>query len=67
MVAVSTPVQELRDVLGAMQDGDLTLPMKRNYEGTWDELKQAANNMLKKLVAGGDRRERRCPGPGQRL
>jgi len=50
MVAVSTPVQELRDVLGAMQDGDLTMPMKRNYEGTWDELKQAANNMLKKLA-----------------
>jgi methyl-accepting chemotaxis protein len=50
MVAVSTPVQELRDVLGAMQDGDLTLPMKRNYEGTWEELKQAANNMLKKLA-----------------
>jgi methyl-accepting chemotaxis protein len=50
MVAVSTPVQELRDVLGAMQEGDLTLPMKRSYEGTWDELKQAANGMLKKLA-----------------
>jgi methyl-accepting chemotaxis protein len=50
MVAVSTPVQELREVLGAMQDGDLTLPMKRSYEGTWEELKTAANNMLKKLA-----------------
>ena len=49
MVAVSTPVQELRDVLGAMEGGDLTLPMKKNYEGTWDELKSAVNNMLKKL------------------
>jgi methyl-accepting chemotaxis protein len=49
MVAVSTPVQELRDVLGAMEGGDLTLPMKRNYDGTWDELKSAVNNMLKRL------------------
>ncbi len=49
MVAVGTPVQELRDVLGAMQGGDLTLPMRKNYEGTWDELKTAVNNMLGKL------------------
>ena len=50
MVAVSTPVQELQSVLGAMQGGDLTLPMKKNYEGAWDDLKSATNNMLKKLV-----------------
>ncbi|AGX86455.1 methyl-accepting chemotaxis protein [Candidatus Symbiobacter mobilis CR] len=50
MVAVNQPVQELRDVLGAMQGGDLTLPMKRNYSGTWDELKNAVNNTLKKLT-----------------
>jgi len=49
MVAVSTPVQELRDVLGAMEGGDLTLSMKKNYAGTWDELKSAVNNMLAKL------------------
>ncbi|MFM2065339.1 MAG: hypothetical protein RLZZ584_248 [Pseudomonadota bacterium] len=49
MVAVNTPVQELREVLGAMQGGDLTLPMKRSYEGTWDELKGAVNAMLGKL------------------
>ena len=49
MVAVSTPVQELRDVLGAMQNGDLTGSMKRSYAGTWDELKVAVNSMLKKL------------------
>ena len=49
MVAVSTPVQELRYVLGAMENGDLSLSMKKNYEGTWDELKSAVNNMLKKL------------------
>ncbi len=50
MVAVNTPVGELRTVLGALEVGDLTLPMKKNYEGTWDELKAAVNNMLKKLT-----------------
>ncbi|MBK7003317.1 MAG: methyl-accepting chemotaxis protein [Rhodoferax sp.] len=50
MVAVSTPVQELQSVLGAMETGDLTLSMKKNYNGTWEELKSATNNMLKKLV-----------------
>jgi methyl-accepting chemotaxis protein len=50
MVAVSTPVQELRNVLGAMENGDLTQTMRQNYEGTWDELKSAVNNMLGKLT-----------------
>ncbi len=50
MVAVSTPVQELQGVLSAMEGGDLTQSMKKNYDGTWDELKSASNNMLKKLV-----------------
>jgi methyl-accepting chemotaxis protein len=50
MVAMSTPVQELRDVLGALEGGDLTLAMKKNYAGTWDELKSAMNNMQKKLT-----------------
>jgi methyl-accepting chemotaxis protein len=50
MVAVNTPVQELTDVLGAMEGGDLTLSMKKNYAGTWDDLKSAVNNMLKKLT-----------------
>ncbi len=49
MLAVNTPVQELREVLGAMENGDLTLSMKKNYEGTWNELKSAVNNMLSKL------------------
>jgi methyl-accepting chemotaxis protein len=50
MVAVNLPVQELREVLGALEGGDLTLSMKRTYSGTWDELKSALNNMLKKLT-----------------
>ncbi|MBK7001690.1 MAG: methyl-accepting chemotaxis protein [Rhodoferax sp.] len=50
MVAVGTPVQELQAVLGAMENGNLTLSMKNNYNGTWDELKSATNNMLGKLV-----------------
>ena len=49
MVAVNTPVQELSEVLGALENGDLTLSMKRTYAGTWDELKSAVNNMVKKL------------------
>ena len=50
MVAVNTPVSELRDVLGAIEGGDLTLHMTRQYSGTWDELKSALNNMLAKLT-----------------
>jgi len=50
MVAVNTPVEELRTVLGALEGGDLTLSMKKNYAGTWDDLKSAVNNMLKKLT-----------------
>ncbi|MCD8515018.1 MAG: methyl-accepting chemotaxis protein [Burkholderiaceae bacterium] len=50
MVAVNTPVSELRDVLGAIEQGDLTQSMKRNYAGTWDELKTALHNMLGKLT-----------------
>ncbi|MCB8745329.1 methyl-accepting chemotaxis protein [Rhodoferax sp. U2-2l] len=50
MVAVNTPVQELREVLGALEGGDLTVSMKKNYAGTWDELKSAMTNMQKKLV-----------------
>ncbi|MGI9134285.1 MAG: methyl-accepting chemotaxis protein, partial [Rhodoferax sp.] len=50
LVAVSTPVMELQTVLSAMEGGDLTQSMKRSYEGSWDELKSASNNMLKKLA-----------------
>jgi methyl-accepting chemotaxis protein len=50
MESVVTPVEELREVLGAMEGGDLTVSMKKNYEGTWDELKSAVNNMLQKLA-----------------
>jgi len=50
MVAVNTPVDELRNVLGALEGGDLTLPMKKNYAGIWDDLKSAVNNMLQKLT-----------------
>ena len=51
MVGVNLPVQELREVLGALEGGDLTLSMKRSYAGTWDELKSAVNNMLQKLTS----------------
>ncbi|MDI1245280.1 MAG: MCP four helix bundle domain-containing protein, partial [Rhodoferax sp.] len=50
MVAVNTPVDELRSVLGALEGGDLTQSMRKNYMGTWDELKSAVNNMMKKLT-----------------
>ena len=51
MVGMNLPVQELREVLGALEGGDLTLSMKRSYAGTWDELKSAVNNMLQKLTS----------------
>ncbi|WP_084153821.1 methyl-accepting chemotaxis protein [Simplicispira psychrophila] len=50
MIAVNTPVSELREVLGALESGDLTLSMKHAYAGTWDDLKSAVNNMLTKLT-----------------
>jgi|GEM_PF-837839 len=50
MVAVNTPVEELRAVLSVLANGDLTQPMKKDYAGTWHELKSAVNNMLKKLT-----------------
>lgn len=50
MVAVNTPVSELRTVLGALEGGDLTQTMRKNYAGTWDELKSAMTNMQKKLA-----------------
>jgi methyl-accepting chemotaxis protein len=49
MDAVSAPVEELREVLGGMEGGDLSLAMRKNYEGTFDEMKQAVNNMIAKL------------------
>ena len=50
MEGVSVPVQELRDVIVAMENGDLTQSMRKPYLGTWDELKSAVNNMLVKLA-----------------
>lgn len=50
MVAMGTPVQELQSVLSAMEGGDLTLAMQNNYDGAWDALKSATNNMLRKLA-----------------
>ena len=49
MDAVSNPVQELNEVLDAMQGGDLTVAMKKRYAGTFDDLKLAVNNMIGKL------------------
>jgi methyl-accepting chemotaxis protein len=50
MDAVSAPVQELSDVLGAMEEGDLTVSMRRHYAGTFDALKNAVNNMIATLT-----------------
>ncbi len=50
MLAVGTPVRELQSVLSAMEAGDLTLAMQNDYDGAWDALKSATNNMLRKLV-----------------
>jgi methyl-accepting chemotaxis protein len=50
MIVINEPVEELRGVLGSLENGDLTVSMKKNYEGTWGELKSATNNMINKLA-----------------
>ncbi|MES2259070.1 MAG: methyl-accepting chemotaxis protein [Pseudomonadota bacterium] len=49
MDAIGTPVQELSEVLGAMAGGDLSVAMRKRYEGTFDELKTVVNDMIAKL------------------
>ncbi|GAA5164209.1 methyl-accepting chemotaxis protein [Viridibacterium curvum] len=50
MDAVATPTGELRSVLGAMEQGDLSVSMKKPYQGTFDELKSAVNNTVSRLA-----------------
>lgn len=50
MDAIATPVAELREVLGKLEGGDLTVAMQRQYAGTFDALKSAVNNTVAKLA-----------------
>jgi len=50
MEAVSTPVEELREVLGAVERGDMSVSMKKRYEGTFEELKSAVNSTVEHLA-----------------
>ncbi|MFT4173911.1 MAG: methyl-accepting chemotaxis protein [Rhodocyclaceae bacterium] len=50
MDAISTPMEELRGVMGKLEAGDLTVAMKRQYAGTFDEVKSAVNNTVGRLA-----------------
>jgi methyl-accepting chemotaxis protein len=39
--AISAPLQEIKQVLSAMADGDLTMSMQGGYEGEYQEISQA--------------------------
>ena len=49
MEAVSAPVRDLREVLGALEGGDLSVSMDKHYAGTFDELKIAVNSTITRL------------------
>ncbi|SDI85871.1 MCP four helix bundle domain-containing protein, partial [Propionivibrio dicarboxylicus] len=46
---VVPPIQDVRRVMAAMEQGDMTQTITRNYQGDFDELKRAINNTIAKL------------------
>jgi methyl-accepting chemotaxis protein len=44
------PLNEVRRIMGAMADGDLTQTITTSYQGDFDELKNAINQTVAKLV-----------------
>ncbi|WP_417068066.1 methyl-accepting chemotaxis protein [Niveibacterium terrae] len=50
MEAISTPVAELRAVMGELEQGNLTVSMKKSYQGTFEELKGAVNSTITRLA-----------------
>jgi methyl-accepting chemotaxis protein len=50
MEAISTPVAELRSVMSDLEQGNLTVSMKKPYQGTFDELKGAVNSTIARLA-----------------
>jgi methyl-accepting chemotaxis protein len=47
--AVVGPLNELQMVLAALSEGDLTRTIDKDYSGSFDEMKQYANNTILKL------------------
>ncbi|WP_319244863.1 methyl-accepting chemotaxis protein [uncultured Propionivibrio sp.] len=47
--AVVGPIQDVQRVMGAMEQGDMTQTITRNYQGDFDTLKRAINNTIAKL------------------
>jgi len=48
--AVAEPVNELMSVLRRMAVNDITKKVEKDYEGVWDELKNAVNDVNKRLT-----------------
>ena len=49
MVTSDTGLTEIQRVLGAISNGDLTQTIDREFQGAFDDLKQAANQTVEKL------------------
>jgi methyl-accepting chemotaxis protein len=48
--AIVTPLREVQQVLGGMENGDLTKTIRGDYQGAFAELKNAVNSMVAKLA-----------------
>jgi methyl-accepting chemotaxis protein len=48
--AVIGPINDVQRVMGAMEQGDITESITRNYQGDFDTLKTAINNTIAKLA-----------------
>ncbi|GAB1393105.1 methyl-accepting chemotaxis protein [Rhodocyclaceae bacterium] len=44
------PINEVRRIMGAMEQGDMTQTITTNYRGDFDALKQAINNTVSRLA-----------------
>ena len=47
--AVVGPIQDVKEVLGKLSDGDFTVEIEKKYAGEFDELKRAVNAMAKQV------------------
>jgi methyl-accepting chemotaxis protein len=48
--AVATPIKEVQDVMAGLEGGDLTQTVQGDYQGSFDELKNAVNNTVARLA-----------------
>ena len=47
--AVVGPIQDVKDVLGKLSDGDFTVELEKKYAGEFEQLKSAVNAMAKQV------------------